>query len=115
VHSEPPASPTAIGQGVIDDIVRRLLAVTNPRKIILFGSAAAGNMTADSDVDLLVLEDAPTDPRKESVRLAKALRGLGLPFDVLVMAADRFEESKDVVGGIAYPASREGRVIYEAA
>ena len=38
-----------------------------------------------------------------------------MPFDVVVMATQRFEDTKYVVGGIAYPAHRYGRVIYEAA
>jgi len=31
------------------------------------------------------------------------------------MATERFEETKGLVGGIAYPANRDGKVIYEAA
>jgi len=41
------------------------------------------------------------------------MRGLGYPFDIIVMAVERFEESKDVIGGIAYPANKYGKVIYE--
>jgi len=62
-----------------------------------------------------VLLDDVTDPRRESVRLRGVLRGIAVPFDVVVMATQRFEETKHVVGGIAYPAHRYGRVIYEAA
>jgi len=36
-------------------------------------------------------------------------------FDIIVMATERFEESKGVIGGIAYPANKYGKVIYEAA
>ena len=39
---------------LIQEIVRRILTVTKPDRIILFGSAATGNMTRDSDIDLLV-------------------------------------------------------------
>jgi hypothetical protein len=49
------------------------------------------------------------------VRIGNALRGLGFPFDVIVMASERFEETKALIGGIAYPASRSGKIIYEAA
>ncbi len=58
---------------------------------------------------------SPRDPRKMSVLIGDALRGLGFPIDVIVMTADRFEETKDLIGGIAYPANKLGRVIYEAA
>ena len=104
-----------VDEGLIRQIVERVLGVTQPEKIILFGSAATGKMTPDSDIDLLVIERSPDNPRQESVRLYDALGGLGFPCDVIVMSAERFEETKDVIGGIAYPANRYGRVIHEAA
>jgi predicted nucleotidyltransferase len=97
------------------EIVRRILSVAKPDRIILFGSAAAGGMTRDSDIDLLILEQSPGNTRQESLRVRRTLRGLGFPFDVVVMATPRFDESKNVIGGIAYPANKYGRVIYEAA
>ncbi len=63
----------------------------------------------------LVVERDPGDRRKESVRIHQALRGLGYPFDVIVISTEWFEESKNVIGGIAYPANKYGKVIYEAA
>jgi predicted nucleotidyltransferase len=96
-----------------EEIVRRILAVTQPDRIILFGSAATAEMTRDSDIDLLVIERSSPDSRQQSVRIRRALRGLGYPFDIVVMAADWFEETKSVIGGLAYPANRYGKVIYE--
>ena len=104
-----------ISQTLVIEIVERILSVAEPQRIILFGSAATEQMTKDSDIDLLVLESAPGDTRKESVRIRQAMRGLGYSFDIIVIAAERFEESKNVVGGIAYPANKYGKVIYEAA
>lgn len=104
-----------IDQELIDEIIRRILGVARVDRIILFGSAASGEMTRDSDVDLLVLEDSPGNIRQEMVRLGNALRGLGYPFDVLVMATERFEQSKNVIGGLAYPVNKYGKVIYGAA
>jgi len=97
------------------EIVRRVLSVAPAYRIIVFGSAAAGKMKAESDIDLLVIEPQVSNARTESVRIGDALRGLGFSFDVVVMPHERFEETKNVVGGIAYPASRHGRVLYEAA
>jgi len=105
----------AIDDGLLSEIVRRLLAVAALERIILFGSAATGQMTPDSDIDLLVVERSPGDPRTEAVRLRGALRGLGRPFDVIVLSADQFEESRNGIGGIAYPATKYGKAIYEAA
>ena len=104
-----------IDESLVEEIVRRILAAAAPDKIILFGSAATGEMTRDSDIDLLIIEPDPGDRRKKSVRLREMLRGLGYPFDVIVISTEWFEESKGVIGGIAYPANKYGKVIYEAA
>jgi uncharacterized protein len=104
-----------IDETLANEIVWRILSVAAPHKIILFGSAATGRMTRDSDIDLLVVEADPGDRRKESVRIDETLSGLGYPFDVIVISTDWFEASKNVIGGIAYPANKYGKVIYEAA
>jgi predicted nucleotidyltransferase len=104
-----------VDESLVHELVRRILTVSRPDKIILFGSAAAGRLTPDSDLDLLVLEAARADTRGRSVEIRRALRGVQYPIDVIVMSSDRFEETKDIVGGIAYPANKYGRTLYEAA
>ena len=104
-----------LDQNLIEEIISRILAITPAERIIMFGSAAIGTMTRDSDIDLLILKSAPDNPRRESVRVRRALSGLGYPFDITVMATERFDESKGVIGGIAFPANKYGKVIYEAA
>ncbi len=97
------------------EIVRRILTVAEPDRVILFGSAASGQMTRDSDIDLLVVEPEPENTRVESIRIRRALGDIGYPLDVIVIASERFEETKGIIGGIAYPAHRYGRVLYEVA
>lgn len=97
------------------EIVRRILSIAQPDKIILFGSAATGEMNRNSDIDLLIIEPEIIDRRAEYVRIIKVLRDIRYPFDVLFITTQWFEESKEVVGGIAYPANKYGKVIYEAA
>jgi predicted nucleotidyltransferase len=104
-----------IDQQLIDDIVRRVLSVAAPDRIILFGSAAGGQMTPDSDVDLMILETAPSDPRAERAAIRHALFGLGRAFDLIVMPTEKFESSKHVIGTAAWPATQSGKVIYDAA
>ena len=102
-----------INEDLIRNIVQRVVSVTQPERIILFGSASTGQMTKDSDIDLLVLERDSQDNRGKRLRIRQALTDLGHPFDVIVMPTERFEESKNVIGGIAYPANKYGRVVYE--
>src|SRR6266581_658608 len=83
----------AVDETLLDEIVHRVLAVARPDRIILFGSAATGNMTEDSDIDLLVVEPAPANTRERSVEIRDAVGNIGYPVDVIV------------IGGIAYPAN----------
>ena len=58
------------------EIVSRILNIANPRRIILFGSAATETMSSDSDLDLLVEPTPETtlmDIAKIQVEVAKLL------------------------------------------
>ena len=105
----------ALDATLLDEIVRRVLAVARPDKIILFGSAATGQMTKDSDIDLLIVEPAPVNTRERSVEIRDAVGNIGYPVDIVVMGTERFERTRRLIGGIAYPANKYGRVIYAAA
>ncbi len=100
---------------VLDDIVQRILSVSSPDKNILFGSAASGEKTADSDIDLLVAKRDIVDRRQEYLRIRRALRDIERSFDIILITSDWFEQSKDVVGGIAYPAAKHGQILYAVA
>jgi uncharacterized protein len=104
-----------LDETLLAEIVRRILTAAQPDRIILFGSAATGQMTRDSDIDLLIVDPAPRNTREQSVKIRRALGDVGYPIDVIVIASDRFEATKNIIGGIAYPASKHGRVLYAAA
>lgn len=104
-----------VDKSLLRIVVERILTVARPERIILFGSAATDEMTADSDFDLLVIERDFKNQREENIRLRSALGDIGIAVDVFAMAPDRFEETKDIIGGLAYPANKYGKVIYEAA
>jgi len=104
-----------VDETLLNEVVRRVLTVARPDRIILFGSAATGQMTKDSDIDLLVVEPEPANPRDRSLRIRQALGDVEYPVDVIVMSSERFEETKNLIGGIAYPAQKYGRVLCEAA
>ena len=100
---------------VLSEVVRRVLAVAKPDRIILFGSAATGQMTKDSDIDLLIVEPAAKNRHEESVAITDAIGDVRFPVDVKIISSERFEATKNIIGGIAYPAHKYGRIIYEAA
>ncbi len=93
--------------------VRRIIDNFNPEKIILFGSYAYGQPTADSDMDLMIIMNTDEKPHKRAVPLRKALKGIGIPKDIIVKTPEEFDRFKDIVGTIIYPAAHKGKVLYE--
>ena len=104
-----------VDEEILEHVVDQILELAHPDFVILFGSAATGEMTADSDLDLLIVERQVVNTRQESIRLRAALDDVPFPIDVIVMSRQWFDDTKDVIGGIAYPAHKYGRVLYEAA
>ncbi len=82
-------------------------------RIILFGSYARGEVGADSDLDLLVIEPDAVDQIEESVRLRRTLDDLRVPADVMVVSADQVEEWGAVPSTMLHTALTEGRVLAE--
>lgn len=90
-------------------------AASSTARIILFGSAARGELTRDSDVDFLVIEREVEDRVAEAVRLRDAVGHVGRPVDVIVMDEDLATRRAKVRGTMVHHALREGRVIGSAA
>ena len=105
---------TMLDQVILDDIIRRIVEVAQPNKIILFGSAARGDMNRHSDVDLLVVKD-DGNPWAVMGDIYRNLRGVAAAVDAIVVTPAQVERYKDSHALVIKPALREGRVIYEAA
>lgn len=97
----------------LKEAVRRIIEKFNPEKIILFGSYAYGQPTADSDMDLMVIMNTEEKPHKRAVPLRKALKGIGVPKDIIVKTPEEFDRFKNIVGTVIYPAAHKGKVLYE--
>ena len=99
---------------VIEQLVRRIIEIAQPLRIILFGSAARGEMGPDSDIDVLVVMSEGVHRRRTAQFLYRQIRGLGVPFDILVATPDDLEGYKDNIGLIYQSILREGREVYAA-
>lgn len=97
---------------VIDEMVLRIVERFDPERIILFGSAARGDATRDSDVDLLVVMPVEGPKHKKQVQIRVALHDIRIPKDIIVTTPDDFEWRKEIPGTIEYPAVHEGKVLY---
>jgi predicted nucleotidyltransferase len=104
----------AVDQEILDEIVRRIVEVAQPDRIILFGSAARGAMGPDSDLDLLVVKSKVPHRRRLAQAIHRRLFGVGVPVDILVVTPDDILAFRDKVGTIIGPALQEGKELYAA-
>jgi predicted nucleotidyltransferase len=51
-----------LSEATLQDIIKRIVEVTHPERIILFGSAVRGEMGPHSDVDALVVKRGNYNP-----------------------------------------------------
>ena len=102
-------------QIIAQQIVERFRAQATQaiRRIILYGSRSRGTAQSDSDYDFMIIEKDPISRREEMHRLRMCVLDLPYPIDAWVMGEQEFEETKNVIGGLAYPAFKYGAVVYE--
>ena len=98
----------------LEKLVRRIVEVARPDRIVLFGSAARGEMGPDSDLDVLVVKSGVEHRRRLAQDIYLNLSGVGVGVDLIVLTPEDLEAQRDSVGSIVGPALNEGRVIYAA-
>ena len=98
---------------LLQEMVRRMLAVGTPRKIVMFGSRARGTAGPDSDIDLLLVEESELPRFKRSARYRRALVGLFPSKDVVVYTPEEVARWRDVANAFVTVALREGKTLYE--
>ena len=98
---------------MLDRIVASVVDAIAPEKIILFGSAAQGDMSSRSDLDLLVVKDK-CHQRKAAARIYRKLPRPRPPVDVVVVWPEDLVRHKDTPWFVIAPALKEGKTIYEA-
>ena len=103
---------TQMRKEVLDEIIRRIVEVANPDKIILFGSATRGEMGPNSDIDLLVVVPCNVHRGRMTEEIYMHLFGVGQAVDVVVVTSEDVERYRDSPALVIEPALREGRVIY---
>ena len=102
-----------VDKRTLQEATRRLVNGFSPQRIILFGSQARGTADARSDVDLLVVLPVHGRRRRLIVEMDRALNGLGIARDIVVLTPREFDSDRSIPGTVARPAAVEGSVLYE--
>lgn len=103
-----------ISQEILTEVKGRLVEKFHPQRIILFGSQARETADKQSDVDLLVVCPIQGNRRQLMVAMDRALKGLPIARDIMVLSPEEFERDRYIPGTVARRAWKEGKVLYEA-
>ena len=95
-------------------LVDRIVEAVDPIRVVLFGSAARGEMGPESDIDVLVVVDESRHRRHTAQQLYRSVRGVGVPFDIVVAHPVDLERHKDNIGLIYRSVLQNGREVYAA-
>jgi len=99
---------------MLQEMVERMCHCAHPEKIVLFGSMARGEQHADSDVDLLVIEQTDLPRYKRASLYRRAVRGMCIAKDIVVYSPKEVAEWETVPNAFITTILREGKVLYEA-
>lgn len=101
-----------VNEYILAEVIRRIVEVAQPEKIILFGSSAQDDMGPHSDIDLLVVK-AGVHRRRLAQAIYLKLFGVGQAVDVIVVTPEDIQRYRNALGLIIRPALEQGRVVYE--
>ena len=93
-------------------IVRQVVALAHPRRILLFGSAARGEWRTDSDLDFLVVVNDTQQASAVLDLLNTRVRRDQVPCDFLVTTASTLRRQRRNPGLIYGAILKESRVVY---
>ncbi len=96
----------------IDKALYHLLRLVNPRAIYLFGSAARGEMTDQSDLDFLLIFSFLEEIKPAARRVYQAMPFSNVPLDIVWTTDTEFHRKKDI-GGVCMEAYLEGECLYD--
>jgi UTP:GlnB (protein PII) uridylyltransferase len=88
--------------------------VAHPERILLFGSAARGEMGPHSDIDLLVIKRGKFHRGRLVETIYRHLYGAGAAVDVIIATPEEVERYRNAAGLVIAPALNEGIAVYGA-
>jgi predicted nucleotidyltransferase len=96
----------------IESITAQIIENYKPDKIILFGSASRGEITADSDADFLIIKKETPHYGADRIRELSRLINRDIAVDFLVYRPDEFEKRLAMGDPFLKSIIKEGKVLY---
>ena len=96
----------------IESITAQIIKKYGPEKIILFGSAAKGELHSESDADFLIIKkDTPLYGADRIREISKIIKR-DIPVDFLIYRPDEFDKRLSMGDPFLKSIIKEGKVLY---
>ena len=99
-------------QSEIESITTQIIEKYNPEKIILFGSAARGQFSLDSDADFLVIKKDTPYYGADRIRELSRIIERNIPIDLLVYKPEEFKKRIEMGDPFLKAILKEGKILY---
>jgi predicted nucleotidyltransferase len=99
----------------IQNIVRQLVRLYEPEKIILFGSLAKGKIDQGTDIDLFIIKSDVPELGVDRIRQLDALIRYRLATDFVVYRPEELQQRLRLGDPFVRNILEEGKVLYDAA
>ena len=96
----------------IRSITTQIIKKYRPDKIILFGSAARGEITPDSDVDFLIIKKETPLYGADRIRELSRVIDRNIPVDFLIYRPEEFNKRLRMGDPFLKTILKEGKVLY---
>jgi predicted nucleotidyltransferase len=96
----------------IQKITAQIIEKYKPEKIILFGSAARGDLKPDSDADLLIIKKDTPLYGTDRIRELSPMIDRNIPVDFLIYRPEEFDQRLKMGDPFLKTILREGKVLY---
>ena len=98
----------------LDQIIKTIVSMVAPDKIILFGSYARGNYDKNSDIDILILKKGLKNEREITNNLYMEFfnKKISIPIDIIATDYEKYNRLSNDIGYIYKTVKQEGKVIY---
>jgi len=97
----------------IQDIVKQLIRVYKPQKMVLFGSLASGKIKEGTDIDLFIIKKDVPNFGVDRIRQLDALIKYRLATDFIVYKPEEVEQRLKLGDPFIRNILKEGKILYD--
>jgi len=96
----------------IRSITKQIIEKYKPDRIILFGSAARGELEPDSDADFLIIKKETPHYGADRIRQLSQLIDRNIPVDLLIYRPEELEQRLQMGDPFLKTIIKEGKILY---